>query len=108
MKHLIKLIFIITINLLFTSLIQAKTILVFGDSLSAEYGIPAGTGWANLLNQKLKSNKSEYSVVNLSISGETTAGGKSRFNQAIQKYKPSIVILELELTMVFGVNRLTK
>jgi acyl-CoA thioesterase-1 len=63
-----------------------KTVLVLGDSLSAEYGLPRGTGWVSLLDKQLRADKMSFSVVNASISGETTAGGK---------HKPSIVILEL-------------
>ena len=53
-------------------------IMVYGDSLSAEYGLSRGAGWAALLEERLKQGKKDYSVVNASISGETTAGGASR------------------------------
>ena len=71
------------------------TILVFGDSLSASYGISQDQGWVSLLAQRLIQQNYNYKVVNLSISGETTSGGLSRFKQAIKQHKPSIVILEL-------------
>ena len=71
------------------------TILVFGDSLSASYGITQEQGWVSLLAQRLVQQNYNYKVVNLSISGETTSGGLSRFKQAIKQHKPSIVILEL-------------
>lgn len=74
-----------------------QTILVFGDSLSAAYGIDQQLGWTALLTQKLNgfSQTHTFNVVNASVSGETTSGGLSRFQQAILRAKPSIVILEL-------------
>ncbi|MGE5639941.1 MAG: arylesterase [Clostridia bacterium] len=72
-----------------------KSILVFGDSLSAAYGIPQGRGWVALLGERLKRERRDYSVANASVSGETTAGGKGRFAKIISEKKPSIVILEL-------------
>ena len=70
-------------------------ILVFGDSLSASYGITQEQGWVNLLAKRLAIQNYNYKVVNLSISGETTSGGVSRFKQALNAHKPNIVILEL-------------
>ncbi len=70
-------------------------ILVFGDSLSASYGITQEQGWVNLLAKRLAQQNYNYNVVNLSISGETTSGGVSRFKQALNAHKPNIVILEL-------------
>ncbi|HSG77189.1 MAG TPA: arylesterase [Burkholderiales bacterium] len=72
-----------------------KTILVFGDSLSAAYGIAAKRGWVTLLAERLERERLDYSVVNASISGETTAGGVSRLPRALARHKPAIVILEL-------------
>jgi acyl-CoA thioesterase-1 len=72
-----------------------KTVLVVGDSLSAEYGITRGTGWVPLLEQKLKSQNIQASVVNASISGETTIGGRTRLPALLDQHKPSIVVLEL-------------
>jgi acyl-CoA thioesterase-1 len=72
-----------------------KTILVFGDSLSAAYGIAAQRGWVALLAERLERERLDYSVVNASISGETTAGGRSRLPEALARHKPSILILEL-------------
>jgi acyl-CoA thioesterase-1 len=74
---------------------NAATILVFGDSLSAAYGIAQSRGWVTLLAAKLKRERLDYSVVNASISGETTAGGRTRFARALAQNKPAIVILEL-------------
>jgi acyl-CoA thioesterase-1 len=71
------------------------TILVVGDSLSAEYGLRRGTGWVALLDKKLKSERPGISVVNASISGDTTAGGRSRLSGLLKKHLPSHVIIEL-------------
>jgi acyl-CoA thioesterase-1 len=72
-----------------------KSILVFGDSLSAAYGIAQTRGWVALLAERLKRERPDYSVVNASISGETTAGGAARISKALAQHKPAIVILEL-------------
>lgn len=72
-----------------------NTILVFGDSLSAAYGIDSGTGWVALLEKRLKQQGYEYRVVNASVSGETTGGGRIRLPQSLNSNKPKIVILEL-------------
>ncbi len=70
-------------------------IMVYGDSLSAAYGIPQQQGWASLLQKKLDAERYQYKVVNTSISGETTSGGVSRIQQALEQTKPNIIILEL-------------
>ncbi len=72
----------------------SKTILVLGDSLSAEYGLPRGTGWVALLQQRLQTEKINATVTNASISGETTSGGKARL-PALLKDQPDIVVIEL-------------
>jgi acyl-CoA thioesterase-1 len=72
-----------------------KTVLVLGDSLSAEYGIARGSGWVALLEQKLKQQKIDARIVNASISGETTSGGRSRLPTLLQQHKPNLVVLEL-------------
>lgn len=72
-----------------------KTVLVLGDSLSAEYGLPRGTGWVSLLEKSLKTEKPSMAIINASISGETTAGGKARLPALLDQHKPAIVILEL-------------
>jgi acyl-CoA thioesterase I len=72
-----------------------KSILVLGDSLSAAYGIAQARGWVALLEERLKRERLDYSVVNASISGETTAGGLARMDFTLQKHKPRIVVLEL-------------
>lgn len=73
----------------------APAILVLGDSLSAEYGLARGEGWVALLVERLKQQRLNYSVVNASISGETTAGGATRIAQALQRTRARIVIIEL-------------
>lgn len=73
----------------------APTILVVGDSLSAEYGIARGAGWVNLLQQTITQNGFDYSVVNASISGDTTSGGRARLAPLLARYHPAITILEL-------------
>jgi acyl-CoA thioesterase I len=70
-------------------------IVVLGDSLSAEYGIPRDTGWVNLLRERLGQERFDYSVVNASISGDTTSGGRSRLPPLLSKVKPAIVVIEL-------------
>ncbi len=70
-------------------------ILIMGDSLSAEYGLPRGSGWANLLQQQLISEASPWTVFNASISGETTSGGRNRFSDLLAQKKPGLVLIEL-------------
>lgn len=78
-----------------------RTILVYGDSLSAGFGIGVEQSWPALLGQRLKQNGSngstnnQWTVVNASISGETTAGGRSRLDAALKQFQPAIVILAL-------------
>jgi len=70
-------------------------LLVLGDSVSAGYGLPAGKGWVTLLDARLKSEGYRYSVVNASISGDTTAGGRARLPALLAQHKPTIVVIEL-------------
>lgn len=72
-----------------------KTILVFGDSLSAGYGMPTEAGWVALLTRRVQSKFAEYQIINASISGETTLGGRNRIRQALKQHRPDIIILEL-------------
>ena len=69
--------------------------MVLGDSLSAEYGIARGSGWVALLDKKLAAEKIAATVVNASISGDTTAGGRSRLPALLRSRQPDIVVLEL-------------
>jgi acyl-CoA thioesterase-1 len=70
-------------------------ILVLGDSLSAGYGIPVEQGWVARLQQRLDAEGYGYTVVNASVSGETTAGGLERLPRALAKHKPAVVVIEL-------------
>ena len=72
-----------------------RTILVFGDSLSAAYGIRAEQGWVALLGQRLQAQGYGYEVVNASVSGETSEGGLQRLPRALQLHHPGLIILEL-------------
>lgn len=72
-----------------------KTVLVVGDSLSAEYGLARGSGWVALLERKLKSEKIDANIVNASISGETTSGGRARLPALLSQHKPQVVVIEL-------------
>jgi acyl-CoA thioesterase I len=69
--------------------------MVFGDSLSAAYGISRSAGWVNLMQQSLRQSHPQYQVINVSISGETANGGVRRLTKAMREHQPSIVILEL-------------
>ena len=71
------------------------TVLVVGDSLSAEYGLRRGTGWVTLLERRLAQEKIDARVVNASISGDTTSGGRSRLPPLLLQHKPTHVIVEL-------------
>jgi len=70
-------------------------ILVLGDSLSAEYGLARGTGWVALLERKLAAEKINRPVINASISGDTTSGGRSRLPALLAQHQPGVVIIEL-------------
>lgn len=74
---------------------KSGTILVYGDSLSAAYGIAQDSGWVKLLEARLRSEKRNYNVANASISGETTSGGLSRIKQALERHRPAITVIEL-------------
>jgi acyl-CoA thioesterase-1 len=73
----------------------ARTLLVFGDSLSAAYGLRADQGWVAQLQQRLAAQGYGYRVVNASVSGETTSGGRARIDRALAQHKPAVVLLEL-------------
>jgi len=70
-------------------------VLVVGDSLSAEYGLKRGEGWVPLLQQRLEKEKVRAGVVNASISGDTTAGGRARLPGLLAQHRPDVVVLEL-------------
>lgn len=81
--------------LLFAGAAQAATILVWGDSLSAGYGLKPEEAWPTLLQTRLKAEGFRHTVINASVSGETSAGGRSRLPAALEQHKPGIVILAL-------------
>ena len=73
----------------------SPVLLVVGDSLSAEYGLKRGTGWVSLLEARLAQEKSPVRVVNASISGETTSGGRSRLPALLTQHQPRYVVIDL-------------
>jgi acyl-CoA thioesterase I len=73
----------------------APVLLVVGDSLSAEYGLRRGSGWVALLQQRLAQQAQDWQVVNASISGDTTSGGRSRLPALLAQHRPAVVVLEL-------------
>ncbi|MBI2724696.1 MAG: arylesterase [Polaromonas sp.] len=73
----------------------ADTVLIVGDSLSAEYGLKRGTGWVPLLEKQVAQDKKSAKVVNASISGDTTSGGRSRLPALLTQHKPNVVVIEL-------------
>jgi len=73
----------------------ASVVLVVGDSLSAEYGLPRGSGWVALLERRLAAQGIAAEVVNASVSGDTTAGGRNRLAALLQRHQPTHVVLEL-------------
>lgn len=72
-----------------------RKILVLGDSISAEYGMARGAGWVALLQKKLTAEKRPWQVINASISGDTTAGGRARLAQQLAQHQPQVLIVEL-------------
>lgn len=75
--------------------VRPQVILVLGDSLSAEYGLPRETGWVALLEKRLAQEEIAATVVNASVSGETTSGGRSRLAALLAQHQPSQVVIEL-------------
>ena len=85
----------LTVLLLISSNAWAGTVLVWGDSLSAGYGLRPEQAWPSLLAKRLGDSRSKHQVVNASISGETTAGGRARLASLLRQHEPGILILEL-------------
>ena len=79
---------------------QSQPILVLGDSISAGYGLEVSQGWVSILEKKLIETNRHYSIINASISGETSAGGLSRLNALLSTHKPSIILVHWVLMMV--------
>ena len=74
---------------------NSPVVLIVGDSISAGYGLPGGTVWVDLLAARLKTDGYRHRVVNASISGDTTAGGRARLPALLQQHKPAVVVIEL-------------
>nr|WP_320165880.1 arylesterase [uncultured Methylophaga sp.] len=87
--------FVLLISLLMSNAVSASTLLVMGDSLSAAHNLRPELGWVSLLKNQLSESHPEITIVNASVSGETTQGGLARFKQLLSEHKPSWVILEL-------------
>jgi acyl-CoA thioesterase-1 len=92
---LIRLLLLMLINIGGISIASAATILVYGDSLSAGYGVTRHSDWAHLLQLRLRDKKTDYTVANASISGETTLGGVNRIDDALLTHRPAITIVAL-------------
>jgi acyl-CoA thioesterase-1 len=75
--------------------VSARTLLVYGDSLSAGYGLPRDKAWVSLLAERLQQQRIDYTVANASVSGETTLGGLKRIDATLARHKPAIVLLAL-------------
>jgi acyl-CoA thioesterase I len=90
------------LRLLFTCLMclplaarAGNTVLIYGDSLSAAYGLSQDAGWPSLLQARLKQRKLDYTVMNASISGETTSGGAARIAETLKAHRPKVIVLAL-------------
>ena len=93
---MIRLIYVMLLVLSLTAAaVQAKTLLILGDSLSAGYGLSQQQSWVHLLQQKLDQQDSDWTLVNASISGETSGGGLARLPALLEQHKPDYVLIEL-------------
>ncbi len=93
---MIRFIYVICLVLSVTAAtVQAKTLLILGDSLSAGYGLSQQQGWVTVLQQKLEQQRSDWTLVNASISGETSGGGLARLPALLEQHKPDFVLIEL-------------
>jgi len=90
-----RLLFFMIISLLSLQTMAEPVIVVLGDSISAGYGMPIEQGWVSLLQKKLLTYHSRYTIYNASISGETSAGGLSRIDDILNSQKPNIVLIQL-------------
>jgi acyl-CoA thioesterase-1 len=86
---------LLVLSFMSLSAAAAPAILIYGDSLSAGYGIGVEQSWPALLAKRLEDNRLRYTVSNASISGETTAGGRSRFDEALNRVQPEVVVIAL-------------
>ncbi len=92
---MVRLLFFMVISFLSLQTMAEPVIVVLGDSISASYGMPVEQGWVSLLQKKLLTHHSRYSLYNASISGETSAGGLARVDALLNTQKPTIVLLQL-------------
>ena len=91
---------VVSISVILSALVASpafakQKILVFGDSLSAAYGLDEKSGWVHLLQKRLTEIHPDYKVINASISGETTSGGANKIKQTLELHQPDIIIIEL-------------
>jgi len=89
------LVLLVMLSLAGSAYSATKTVLVLGDSLSAEYGIARGSGWVSLLERRLRDQGIDAKVINASISGETTSGGRARLPALLRQHEPQVVVIEL-------------
>lgn len=82
-------------GLCFSAGVHAQTLLVVGDSISAEYGLKRGSGWVQLLSERLRQSHPQIEVVNASISGDTSSGGRARLPALLKRHQPKWLLLEL-------------
>jgi len=93
--HFIRLALIVCLSSSLVTAEPSKSILVYGDSISASYGMDPKEGWVQLFSDKVEQEFTQFKVINASISGETTGGGLVRIRQSLKTYQPDLVIVEL-------------
>jgi acyl-CoA thioesterase-1 len=94
-RSFVRLLFALFATLAATTGAAAPVVLVLGDSISAGYGLPAERGWTTLLQQRLAAEHYPHHVVNASISGDTTAGGRARLDALLAEHHPTVTVIEL-------------
>ncbi len=94
-RHRVMAVFVFVTAILATGSVRAQSVLILGDSISAAYGMEKSEGWVHRFEQKLMPYCSNSRVINASVSGETTAGGKARLPTLLDTHKPDIVVIEL-------------
>jgi len=94
-RSILRVLFVFFVALAASAAAAAPVVLILGDSVSAGYGLPAEAGWATLLQQRLAAEHYPHRVVNASISGDTTAGGKARLDALLARNHPAVTVIEL-------------
>jgi acyl-CoA thioesterase-1 len=94
-RSIVRVLFVFFAALAASAATAAPVVLILGDSISAGYGLPAETGWTTLLQQRLAAEHFPHRVVNASISGDTTAGGKARLDALLARNHPAVTVIEL-------------